>query len=179
MCFRCTSMLSRGSLAGLLHPAASYGVRILSSSVPNSVAVANLRCGLLRFPDYAGSRPPKSSPRQQPMSVAGLLGLLAVASLLRLPRSEKQCPWCREPRLQGVAPLTSPFCAAALLPTAQSILPWVCFPSKAFPTLLVTHPPLQTACRLALSSDPASCVGGPSPLRSLRLKASAPFAIPW
>ena len=166
-CFRCTSMLSRGSLAGLLHPAASCGVRILSSSTPSSVAVANLRCGPLRFPDYAGLRPSKSSPRQQPMSVSEPLGLLAVASLPRGLCSEKQHLWHREPRLQGVAPLTSPFCAAALLPTAQSILPWVCVPLQGFPDYLRGSP---------ASSD------GVSPRFKLRLSKlrrqtlAAPFA---
>ncbi len=167
LCFRCTSMLSRGSLAGLLHPAASCGVRILSSSTPSSVAVANLRCGPLGFPDCAGSRPSKSSPRQQPMSVSEPLGLLAVDSLSRRLRSEKLYRWSREPRLQGVAPLTSPFCAAVLLPTAQSILPWVCFPLQGFPATLRVSP---------ASSDGASPRFKLRPSMLNRRTLAAPFA---
>ena len=45
-----------------------------------------------------------------------------------------------QPRLQGVAPLTSPCCVNALLRLTQSVLPWVSCPLQGFPDSSVGPP---------------------------------------
>ena len=160
LCFSHFGLSARLQACCILLPA--LGFVSFPPRVPTRCC-ASLRCGLLRFPDYAG--PPPSFPSSAAEVRPGLPGLPAVASLLACP-ARKAVPG-REPRLQGVAPPES-FCAAALPPTAQSI-PHGFVSPKAFPTPR-SHPLFR---RRVVSFDPTRKVSADcrsaAPLRSLAI----------